>query len=152
MASPRKVVSWDDYFLALANLVATRSKHPRSQHGAVLVDRDKRIVATGYNGCPSGFPDEEVDWNPGMTWTNRDWTIHAEENALLYAGRDAKGCTIYVTGRPCPRCLLRLIHCGVRRIVHGGSSYSQKGADKEVFDRIVSLSHIVVEFYKGGRT
>ena len=145
MAQPRKVADWDSYFLSLARLVATRSKHPRSQHGAVLVNPSKRIVATGYNGCPSGFPDDEVDWGSGMTWTNKDWTIHAEENALLYAGRESWGCTIYVTGRPCPRCLLRIIHCGVVRIVCGASSYSKEDADNEVFQRIVQLSGIAVE-------
>lgn len=72
---PRRVADWDAYFMQIAQLVATRSKHPRSQHGAVLVGRNHRVVAMGYNGTPSGFPDDQVDWAPGMVAGNRDWTI-----------------------------------------------------------------------------
>ena len=142
----RNVPSWDMYFLNLARLVATRSKHPRSQHGAVLVGAHHRIIATGYNGPPSGFPDDQVDWSPGMTWSNRDWTIHAEENALLFAGLEAaRGCDLYVTGPPCPRCLLRAVQCGVKRIVHGDASYSGVETDKEILDKIIELTGVMVE-------
>jgi dCMP deaminase len=145
MTPQRKVPSWHTYFLEMAKLAATRSKHPRSQHGAVLVDGDHRIVATGYNGAPSGFPDSEVDWTPGMTGTARDWTIHAEENALLYAGFvAAKGCDLYVTGLPCPRCLLRAAQCGVVRLICGDATYSNAEDDAEILRKLIRLTGIDV--------
>lgn len=141
MTPHREVVSWHEYFLQLATHVATRSKHPRTQHGAVIVDQHKRIVATGYNGGPAGFPDKAIDWSPGMTWTSKDWTIHAEENALLYAGMDAcRGCVIYVTGLPCPRCALRIIHCGIRDIICGSFTYSKMKEDWELLKHITELA------------
>ncbi len=145
MTGPRHVIPWDDYFLNMADLVATRSKHPRTQHGAVLV-AERRVIATGYNGAPTGFPDDELDWSPGMTWTSRDWTIHAEENALLFAGSEtAAGATLYVTGPPCPRCLLRCIQCHIARIVCGKAGYSKGEEDRAILDKIVALSGICME-------
>jgi len=142
---PREVQSWNLYFSDLAARVASRSKHPRSQHGAVLVNQRNRLVSTGYNGAPYGFPEDELDWAPGMTWTSRDWTVHAEENALLYAGEEkARGCTLYVTGLPCPRCALRIVQCGVRAVICGGAEYSKMGEDFEILKRICQLARLDV--------
>lgn len=144
MSLPREVKPWRIYFLEMAKHVATRSKHPRSQHGAVLVDSNRRIVSTGYNGAPAGFPDSQVDWSPGMTWTSRDWTIHAEENALLQAGLEkAEGCELYVTGLPCPRCLLRIAQCRICWVCCGDASYSKEGEDFKLlmkFSRMTGVS------------
>lgn len=107
--------SWDDYFLHIATVVATRSPDT-TQHGCVLVDRRQRIISTGYNGPIRGSNDDAV---PKTRPEKYDWLIHAEDNAVLFAERDLTGATAYITGFPCAACLRRLIQAGVRRIVYG---------------------------------
>jgi len=75
---------WDSRFMDLARLVASWSKDPSTQVGAVIVDQDKRIVSTGFNGFPRCVNDSPVDREVKLLRT-----IHAEENALLFARRDA---------------------------------------------------------------
>ena len=58
----RKVLSWDEYFMALAHLSAVRSKDPSTQVGAVIVDSNNRVVGLGYNGFPRGCDDRKFPW------------------------------------------------------------------------------------------
>lgn len=103
---------WDKRFISVAQLIATWSKDPSTKVGAVIVDNCNRIVSTGFNGFPRGVDDRG---------TTRDVkllrTIHAEENALLFAKCDVTGMTIYVTHAPCARCAAKLIQAGIARIV-----------------------------------
>jgi dCMP deaminase len=108
--------SWDEYFLQLAEQVCTRSPDPNTKHGCVLVSADKRVISTGYNGPVAGLPNEMV---PLERPAKYDWFIHAEDNAVAFARCDLRGCTAYVTGRPCAACFRRLLQVGVRRIVCG---------------------------------
>lgn len=103
---------WDSRFLALAGLVAGWSKDPSTQVGAVIVDADKRIVSTGFNGFARGVNDAPAEREVKLLRT-----IHAEENALLFARRDVTGMTIYVTRPPCARCAAKIIQSGVARVV-----------------------------------
>lgn len=104
---------WDTRFIDLAKLVASWSKDPSTQVGAVIVDKDKRIVSTGFNGFPQGVVDESTEREIKLLRT-----IHAEENALLFARRDVTGMTVYVTRPPCARCAAKLIQSGVSRVVY----------------------------------
>lgn len=106
---------WDTYFLSLAQVVATRSPDT-TQHGCVIVDAQRRIVSTGYNGPVRGLIDDLV---PRTRPEKYDWMIHAEDNAVLFAREDLRGATAYVTGHPCAACCRRLLQVGVRRIVCG---------------------------------
>lgn len=106
---------WDEYFLALAEQVSRRSPDPSTKHGCVLVDSDKRVISTGYNGPVSGLPNEMV---PLTRPEKYDWFIHAEDNAVAFARCDLRGATAYVTGQPCSACFRRLLQVGIRRIVH----------------------------------
>ncbi len=101
----------------MASLVSTWSRDPSTQVGAVAV-RDRRILATGYNGLPAGVADtpERLD--------NRELklllTSHAETNLLTYAARDGvslAGSTVYVTLWPCSHCAGQLINAGVVQVV-----------------------------------
>lgn len=107
---------WDFRFLSVASTICLWSKEPNTRVGCVIVDSKNRIVATGYNGFARGVRDT-VD-----RIADRDlklsMTIHAEENALLYAGRDVDGCTAYVTHLPCSLCMTKLIQGGVKRVVY----------------------------------
>jgi dCMP deaminase len=107
--------SWDEYFLVLAEQVSRRSPDPSTKHGCVLVDQDKRVISTGYNGPISGLPNDMV---PLTRPEKYDWFIHAEDNAVAFARCDLRGATAYVTGQPCAACFRRLLQVGVRRIVY----------------------------------
>lgn len=110
---------WDKRFLRLAREVSSYSKDPSSKIGAVLV-RDRKVVSTGYNGFPSGIADDERLQKREVKY---QLIVHAEMNAVLQAGLDAKGSTLYLygfQGAPCQNCVKHLIAAGVRRIVAAG--------------------------------
>lgn len=120
--------SWDNYFMQIAHLVKTRATCPRRQVGAVIV-RDRRILATGYNGaprglahCPVGGP--ENDWPNGcMRAGHCIRSLHAEQNALLQAaaiGIPCQGASIYVTCQPCNSCAKMLINGGIETVYYEG--------------------------------
>ena len=88
---------WDTRYLRMAELVADWSKDPKAHVGAVIV-RNNRVVATGFNGLPSEVLDTEERLQDQDLKLNM--TVHAEENALIVAGRDAEGACIYVHGKP----------------------------------------------------
>lgn len=110
--------SWDDYFIDLARMTATRSKDPSSQVGAIIV-RDKNILSTGYNGFPRGVNDNVQErWGRPAKYT---WIVHGEENAILNASRNGTavdGATLYVTPfAPCVSCAKAIIQSGIREVV-----------------------------------
>ncbi len=112
--------TWDEYFLAMAKVVATRATCDRKSIGAIIVDKRHRITSTGYNGAAKGMPHcsevghlmKEVDGRESCVRT-----LHAESNALDDAGRRADGGTIYVTVIPCFNCALRIVNAGIQRVV-----------------------------------
>ncbi len=122
--------SWDEYFLDLAGAASTRATCSRRKHGAVVV-RDRRIVSTGYNGAPSGFPhcDEgacpraQSDAPQGRDY-ERCIAIHAEANALLFASpEERRGATVYCTGAPCFGCAKLIANSGIAEVVAAGGRY-----------------------------
>lgn len=120
--------SWDAYFMQIAHLVATRATCPRRSVGAVLV-RDKRILATGYNGAPSGIshcpPNGPThDWPEGCLRAGHCIrSLHAEQNALIQAAKIGIGCdgaTIYVTCQPCNACAKMILNAGIVKVIYEG--------------------------------
>jgi len=108
-------LKWDSRFLGLAAHISAWSKDPSSQVGAVITD-GKRIVSLGYNGFAAGVmdhPERLIDRERKL-----NLTIHAEENAMIFAKRDLSGCTVYVTHPPCPRCASKLIQEEIGRVVY----------------------------------
>jgi len=120
--------SWDEYFLRIAQLVASRSTCLRRKVGALIV-KDQRILATGYNGAPAGLKHcAEVGClrdRLGIPSGERQEIcrgIHAEQNALVQAatsGVDVRGATIYCTIQPCILCAKLIIGAGITRVVIG---------------------------------
>ncbi|RLC12379.1 MAG: cytidine deaminase [Deltaproteobacteria bacterium] len=119
--------SWDEYFMKIAHLVAKRSTCLRRQVGAIVV-RDKRILATGYNGAPTGLPHcvdigclrDEMGINSGERH-ELCRGLHAEQNVIIqaaYHGVSIKGATLYCTNRPCSICAKMLINAGICEIVY----------------------------------
>lgn len=109
-------MEWDRYFLELAEVVSTRSPDPNTKHGCVLVDKNNRVLSTGYNGPIQGLSHELIEWERPNKYL---WMIHAEDNAVTFAKCDLEGSTAYITGRPCVPCLRRLVQAGVKSIVFG---------------------------------
>lgn len=118
--------TWDEYFIEIARLVASRSTCLRRQVGAVMV-KGKNILATGYNGTPSGIRHcSEVgclrqQMNvPSGERHELCRGLHAEQNAIIQAakhGVNIDGATLYCTHSPCIICSKMLINSGVKRIV-----------------------------------
>ncbi len=127
--SPKARPSWDEYFMEVAHVVKKRSTCLRRQVGAVLV-RDRRILATGYNGAPAGLAHcadvgclREKLHIPSGERQEICRGAHAEQNAIAQAallGVSTSNSEIYVTAHPCSMCAKILINAGVRRIIYEG--------------------------------
>jgi dCMP deaminase len=127
-ATPR--ASWDDYFMSIAQVVATRSTCPRKFVGAVLV-RNRTILSTGYNGSVRGLP-HCSDAGHMMENGHCVATIHAEANAIIQAARTGaiiEGADIYVTASPCWNCFKQIANAGIVRICYG-----EFYRDQRIFD------------------
>jgi dCMP deaminase len=109
--------TWDSTFIAVAEIIAKRSTCKRANVGCVLVDRNNRIIATGYNGAIHGH---KHCLDIGCL-TNSEGRcircIHAEQNALLHAKQDLTGCTAYVTHEPCETCAKLLNQAGIDKVI-----------------------------------
>lgn len=119
--------SWDEYFMTLADEVATRTTCLRRAVGAIIV-KEKRILATGYNGVPTGLRHcsatgclREKLGVPSGQRHEICRGLHAEQNALLQAARygiDIEGSSIYITTQPCVVCAKMLINAGISEIIY----------------------------------
>lgn len=122
---PKVNSKWDTRFMKLAREISTWSKDPSSKIGAVIVNDDRRILSTGYNGFPKGIEDTEERLNDREQKYPR--IVHAEMNALmaaLHSGVSVKDATIYVYGLPvCPECTKSIISAGIKRIVISPDPY-----------------------------
>ena len=107
--------SWDDYFLDIAKVVSTRATCPRASVGAVIVSKDNRILATGYNGSPSGSK-HCTDIGCDVVDNHCQRALHAEVNAIAYAARagsSIEGGMVYLYGRnPCRECYKVMLAAG----------------------------------------
>jgi dCMP deaminase len=113
-------LSWDAYFMSIAQVVASRSTCQRKFVGAVVV-RDKTILSTGYNGSIRSMP-HCTEVGHMMENDHCVATIHAEANAIIQAAKNGvmiDGATIYVTASPCWSCFKMIANAGIRRIVYG---------------------------------
>ena len=136
-----KAKNWDERFLGIAKQVLTWSScvRPDRQTGAVIV-KDKRIIATGYNGAPAGIKSckekgycyrKQKGINSG-TCLELCYANHAEQNALMQAAKQGiavEGATLYTTKRPCINCLKLIINSGIKRIVYATENYNNEVVD-----------------------
>lgn len=147
---PRSVPSWDDYFMALCFIIASRSKDPSTQHGAIIVDSKHRIQSTGYNGVSSLITDSDIDWNRPAKYP---FIVHAEANAIdqVSGGPDAlDGSAIYITGMPCSECTKRIVSKRIKKIVFGPQNSNMVNQeDWQITKELVRLSRINLERYTG---
>lgn len=143
-------VSFDEYFMQLAHLVASRSTCLSRSVGAVIV-RDNHIIATGYNGAPRGVSHcldtgcirREHDIPSGER-LDICKAVHAEQNAIIeatYNGVSTKGASIYVTVTPCFTCAKMLVNAGIKEIIIDGDypSPSSRSLFEEVGIKLKKL-------------
>lgn len=131
--------TWDTYFMTLASLAARRSNCMRRQVGCVLV-REKRVISTGYNGTPryvtncneGGCPRCNAAGPGGGGNLSTCLCIHAEENALLEAGRErvGGGAVLYCNTCPCLTCTIKIVQVGITEVVYSQSYYMDAEAAK----------------------
>lgn len=141
---PRTPSPWPDVFMSMAEAIAHRSKDPRTQHGAVLVDALRCVVATGFNGPPRNYDDGELDWSAPAKYA---CIVHAEINAVLHGlaqrGEWLDGCTLYVTGHPCSRCMPLIAQSGVYAVHFGlRRSVMVDDADQQLARRLARLGGV----------
>ncbi|WP_413162165.1 deoxycytidylate deaminase [Capilliphycus salinus ALCB114379] len=137
--------TWDEYFLMLAKLAATRSTCLAFPVGAVIV-KDRQVVATGYNGSPSGSVHCTTQGYcyPGLSSCDASSSlpsraVHAEANAIAQAAKHGISCggaSIYVTLEPCISCLKLIISAGIKEVFYETSF--NKGEKVMVRDLFVS--------------
>lgn len=104
---------WNKRFLELAEFISSWSHDPSTKVGAVIVDKDRRIVSTGYNGLARGVKDTSERLE------NREVKykiiLHAEENAIMFSKQNLDGCSLYVSSMPpCSHCASLIIQSGIK--------------------------------------
>ena len=147
--------TWDQYFLGMADYVATRSSCLRRQVGAVLV-KDHRILTTGYNGLPNGLEHCTSETCVRITSNIPHGgrldlcdAVHAEQNAIIqgaYIGVSVAGSTMYTQGLPCRQCTKIILNAGIHQIIFRNSGYDDS---MELFRQ---RPDVKLWMYKGGKT
>ena len=145
---PIKRPSWDQYFMNIAHVVASRSNCMKRQVATVIV-KDKRIVSTGYNGTQRGTKNCNEGGCPrcnsnGPSGANLDECLcsHAEENAIVqasYHGVSIQAATIYTTFSPCLMCTKMIINSGIQEVV-----YNDEYSMAEVPFQLLEEANIIV--------
>ena len=147
-------VSWDRHFMDIADVVRNRSTCIRRSVGAVIV-KDKHILATGYNGAPSGIEhcssDSCIRLSRHIPSGERHELcrgLHAEQNAIIQLakyGGNIVDSTLYISGcSPCVVCAKMIINSGIKRIVYSGERYSD-----ELSMELLEKSNILIEKLDG---
>ena len=138
---------WPEYFMSITKMVAKRSTCLRREVGAILV-KDKRILATGYNGAPSGLKHCEAvgclrkdSSVPSGTRHELCRGLHAEQNAIIqaaYHGSRIQGATLYCTNKPCVICSKMIINAGIEKV------YFEEGYDDPLADQMLDDARIEI--------
>ncbi|MBK5291295.1 MAG: CMP deaminase [Acidobacteriia bacterium] len=122
----REIPNWDQYYLSICQVVATRSKDPNTQIGCVIIGPAREIRSTGYNSFPRGIRDDipERLVRPAKYL----WIEHAERNAICNAARAGtatENCTIFVEIMPCMDCARAIVQAGIKEVVVSAVRMSQ---------------------------
>lgn len=153
MSESNKRPEWKEYFIGIARLVSRRSTCIRRKVGAVIV-RDKRVLATGYNGAPTGLSHCEkagcIREKMGVPSGQRHELcrgLHAEQNAIIqaaYHGISIKGSTLFCTTLPCSICFKMLINSGINEVIY------EEGYPDELTEAFLEECDIKMTKYEQG--
>lgn len=148
-AQKTKRPSWDEYFLEIAKVVATRSTCDRANVGAVIA-KNKVILSTGYNGAPRGLPHCN-DVGHEIVDGHCIRTAHAETNAIAQAAKNGtpiENASIYLTISPCYDCFKIIVNAGIKEVVYGSFYMSRYEASKAVLSLAKKAGVKLIEFKK----
>lgn len=133
-------MKWEPYLMMVARAVALKSKDSSTKVGAVIADPDThRILATGFNGFPSGVNDSAARWQRPLKYK---YVVHAEANAILTAARfgvPIAGADLYVTLPPCSDCAKLIAASGIRRVFYWGDIEGPAGTWRDNDDVAKSI-------------
>lgn len=132
------VTHWDQTFMDMAELIASRSKDPSTKVGCVITDSHNRILGVGYNGFPRGVADTPERYDDRET--KYAMVQHAELNAVLNSNHSLIGATAYVTHHPCSHCAGVLIQAGITKIV----TYEPDAGLAERFRKSFQIAEIML--------
>ena len=150
--------SWDEYFIKLADTVASRATCDRGRSGCVIT-KDKQILVTGYVGSPRGLDHcddvghlfKKVIHEDGSVTQHCVRTVHAEQNAITQAARRGialDGATLYCRMTPCRTCAMLIINCGIERVVCE-KKYHAGQESEEMFRHVgIKLDYLSEEMLK----
>ena len=125
-------ISWDEYFMGIAQLSAMRSKDPNTQVGACIVSQENKILSMGYNGFPKGCDDDEYPWN-------REGDLCLE------------GTKLYVTLFPCNECAKAIIQAGIAELVYADDKYNGTPANLASRRMLTSAGVKMTPYRSNGR-
>ena len=146
-------ISWDEYFMGMAQLSAQRSKDPNSQVGCCIVSSDNKILSMGYNGFPMGCSDDEFPWNRENAAEDPYnakymYVTHSEMNAILnFRGGSLEGSKLYVTLFPCNECTKAIIQSGIKTVIYACDKYADTPSVKAA-KRMMKAAGISYSMYK----
>jgi len=140
--------TWDEYFMNIVHQLKKRSTCTRRQFGAIVVNNKKEIISTGFNGVVRGAEHcedigcvkDEMGVESGMGHGICP-AVHAEQNALIQAGKDSVGATLYLNGFPCKICARLIVNSGIKCLIMSGD-YSDEEGLKILKDANIELTHI----------
>ena len=147
----QRYMSWDAYFMAIAKLSAFRSKDPKTQNGACIVDTKRKIIGIGYNGLPRGcIDDDPVYWmdtdDNDLLRSKHTYVVHAEKNAIYNCmAHDMTGASMYITQFPCNTCAQAIIQVGIQTVIyvnmknHAHHKQMNRAVEKMLSDACVEI-------------
>jgi dCMP deaminase len=136
--------NWDTRFIDLAKLVSTWSKDPSTKVGAVITDVNNRVISVGYNGFPKKIQDNDRLFD---RQTKYNIVVHAEANALMFASKSVKECTLYTYPfEPCPKCASLIIQSGITRVVSIPNTNERWEKDFQMSRSLFSEAGVLLEY------
>ena len=146
----RDIPGWDQYYLEICKVVASRSKDPNTQIGCVIVGPNHEIRSTGYNSFPRGIRDDVPERlvRPAKYL----WIEHAERNAICNAARAGtatEGCTIFVEIMPCMDCARAIVQAGIIEVVVSAERMAQYSS--EYYNEHFGMVEVLVRRGRGPR-
>lgn len=131
--------TWDEYFLNIAKAVSLRSHDAETQVGVVIVDENKRILTTGYNGFPPGAEDHVL---PNLRPDKYPFMVHAELNAIAASRQDLRNSSLFSTHSPCRECAKAIITAGIKKVTY---AHSYKNDDHEFVEKFLKSCGVLTE-------
>lgn len=116
-----KRISWNQFFMGVAQVSAMRSQDPNTKVGCCIASPQNKIVSTGYNGMPRTCDEHDLPWEREGDWleTKYPYVVHAELNAILNATtNNLNGCKLYVTLFPCSECTKAILQSGIKELYY----------------------------------